>query len=115
MAVLGRACSIAGVLPAHRIQVPRTRQQATDELLACVQTSVEEFRQAVAACDKLVGSQGNINTNEMGLPPRCKYNDLPGRAKCEVFGPLGRAWHVIVPLVTVASPGARARRCVRAG
>ncbi|MER8104938.1 hypothetical protein [Kitasatospora sp. NPDC094016] len=76
-------------------QYPRTRQQATDELLACVQTSVEEFHSAVAAADGLVDSKGNINTKDVDLSSRCKYNDQPGRAKCEVFEHLGRAWHAI--------------------
>ncbi|MFJ7274114.1 hypothetical protein [Kitasatospora sp. NPDC098663] len=81
-------------------QYPRTRQQATAELLACVQTAVEEFHAAVAAADKLVGSKGNINTKEVDLSSWCKYNDKPDgkepdRAKCEVFEHLGRAWHGI--------------------
>ncbi|WP_316528458.1 hypothetical protein [Kitasatospora brasiliensis] len=74
---------------------PRTRQQATGELLACVQTAVEEFHKAVVAADGLVDSQGGINTKDVNLSSRCKYNDQPGRAKCEVFEHLGRAWHVI--------------------
>ncbi|MFF4927207.1 hypothetical protein ACFY4B_42180 [Kitasatospora sp. NPDC001261] len=74
---------------------PRSRQQATDELLACIQTSVEEFHKAVVAAGELVDSKGHINTKEVGLDHRCKYNDSPGRAKCTVFEHLGRAWHAI--------------------
>ncbi|MFI0259269.1 hypothetical protein ACH4OW_09560 [Streptomyces sp. NPDC017056] len=49
----------------------------------------------MTAADKLVNSQGHINTAHVALNRLCVYDDKPGRAKCEVFENLGRAWHPI--------------------
>ncbi|MFE3197812.1 CinY protein [Embleya sp. NPDC059237] len=74
---------------------PRTRQQATNELLACVETAIVGFDKAVAAADRLVDAGGHIKPAEVALGHPCTYDDRRGRAKCEVFEHLGHAWHVV--------------------
>ncbi|MCX5075548.1 hypothetical protein OHA84_12910 [Streptomyces sp. NBC_00513] len=81
--------------PRHARDYPRTRDEATTELLACVRTSVARFRTAVRAADGLVDSDGKVRADQGDLSSPCVWDGKPGRAKCAVLEQLGRGWHQI--------------------
>ncbi|MGW7313921.1 CinY protein [Streptomyces sp. NPDC054865] len=74
---------------------PRTRDEATTELLACIRTSVTRFRNAVEAADGLVDADGKVRADQSDLSSHCTWDDRPQRAKCAVLEQLGRGWHQI--------------------
>ncbi|WP_107469970.1 CinY protein [Streptomyces sp. 3211] len=81
--------------PRHAADYPRTRDEATTELLACIRTSVGRFRNAVRAADGLVDADGTVRADQSDLSSPCTWDEKPGRAKCAVLEQLGRGWHPI--------------------
>ncbi|WP_406182650.1 hypothetical protein [Streptomyces sp. NBC_01006] len=81
--------------PRYAPDYPRTRDEATTELLACIRTSVTRFRAAVRAADGLVDADGKVRTDQSDLSSPCAWDGKPGRAKCAVLEQLGRGWHQI--------------------
>ncbi|MFF4009070.1 hypothetical protein [Streptomyces sp. NPDC001717] len=89
-------CDNADYLAArHDPAYPRTRDEATTELLACVRTSVARFRNAVRAADGLVDADGGVRADQSDLSSPCTWNEGSDRAKCAVLEQLGRGWHPI--------------------
>ena len=73
---------------------PRTRAQATAELLACRTHLRGRFLQAVTAAERLLDDQGQINSSEVDLSSSCTFvGGISGRAKCDVLEGLGRTLH----------------------
>ncbi|MEU4268988.1 hypothetical protein [Streptomyces sp. NPDC026092] len=81
--------------PRYATGYPRTRDEATTELLACIRTSVTRFRNAVRAADGLVDADGEVRADQSDLSSPCTWDGRPGRAKCAVLEQLGRGWHPI--------------------
>ncbi|MFJ3881214.1 CinY protein [Streptomyces sp. NPDC090077] len=81
--------------PSHARDYPRSRDEATTELLACIRTSVARFRSAVRAADGLVDARGRVRADQSALSTPCTWDEAPERAKCEVLEQLGRGWHQI--------------------
>ncbi|KRB72384.1 hypothetical protein ASE03_22960 [Kitasatospora sp. Root187] len=81
--------------PRYAADYPRTRDEATTELLACIRTSVARFRNAVRAADGLVGADGTVRADQSDLSSPCTWDEKPGPAKCAVLEQLGRGWHPI--------------------
>ncbi|MEV6582384.1 hypothetical protein AB0M92_29955 [Streptomyces sp. NPDC051582] len=81
--------------PRYSAGYPRTRDEATTELLACIRTSVARFRNAVRAADGLVDAHGTVRADQSDLSTPCAWDEKPGRAKCAVLEQLGRGWHQI--------------------
>ncbi|MEC4571357.1 hypothetical protein [Streptomyces virginiae] len=79
--------------PRHAPDYPRTRDEATTELVACVGTSVARFRRAVRAADGLVDADGRVRADQTDLSAPCTWDERPGPAKCAVLEQLGRGWH----------------------
>ncbi|MFD8972204.1 hypothetical protein [Streptomyces sp. NPDC059593] len=79
--------------PRYAQDYPRSRDEATTELLACIRTSVARFRNAVLAADGLVDAQGKVRAEQSDLSSACVWNETPDRAKCDVLEQLGRGWH----------------------
>ncbi|MFD4923021.1 hypothetical protein ACFWNE_17175 [Streptomyces goshikiensis] len=74
---------------------PRTRDDATTELLACIRGSVARLRAAVRYADGLVDAGGKVIARESDLGTPCTWNGRSRRAKCDVLEQLGRGWHPI--------------------
>ncbi|MFD9301935.1 hypothetical protein ACFWCB_04400 [Streptomyces sp. NPDC060048] len=83
------------IAPGHARDYPRSRDEATTELLACIRTSVARFRNAVRAADGLVDEQGKVRADQNDLSSHCTWQKAPTRAKCDVLEQLGRGWHPI--------------------
>ncbi|MGW5848757.1 hypothetical protein ACWFQ8_12540 [Streptomyces sp. NPDC055254] len=81
--------------PRYVRDYPRSRDEATTELLACIRTAVARFRDAVRAADGLVDERGGIRTDQSDLSSHCAWKETADRAKCEVLEQLGRGWHQI--------------------
>ncbi|MGW6992604.1 hypothetical protein [Streptomyces sp. NPDC054946] len=81
--------------PRHAADYPRSRDEATTELLACIRTSVGRFRTAVRVADGLVDADGKVRADQSDLSSPCAWDGKPGRAKCAVLEQLGRGWHPI--------------------
>ncbi|MCX5357698.1 CinY protein [Streptomyces sp. NBC_00124] len=81
--------------PRYAPGYPRTRDEATTELLACIRTSVARFRDAVRAADGLVDADGTVRADQSDLSSPCTWDGKAGRAKCAVLEQLGRGWHQI--------------------
>ncbi|MGW6411435.1 hypothetical protein ACWF95_30180 [Streptomyces vinaceus] len=81
--------------PRYSAGYPRTRDEASTELLACVRTSVARFRNAVRAADGLVDADGRVRAGQSDLSTPCTWDEKPGQAKCAVLEQLGRGWHQI--------------------
>ncbi len=79
----------------YAVGYPRTRDEASTELLACIRTSVARFRNAVRAADGLVDADGTVRADQSDLSSPCTWDEKPGRAKCAVLEQLGRGWHPI--------------------
>ncbi|WP_404953774.1 CinY protein [Streptomyces sp. 147326] len=89
-------CDNADYLAPRYVQdYPRSRDEATTELLACIRTSVARFRNAVRAADGLVDADGKVRADQSDLSSPCTWKETPDRAKCEVLEQLGRGWHQI--------------------
>ncbi|MCX4695698.1 hypothetical protein [Streptomyces sp. NBC_01408] len=81
--------------PRYVPDYPRSRDEATTELLACIRTSVARFRNAVRAADGLVDADGKVRADQSDLSSHCAWDETPDRAKCDVLEQLGRGWHQI--------------------
>ncbi|MFE1415976.1 hypothetical protein ACIGFK_37755 [Streptomyces sp. NPDC085524] len=81
--------------PRYTRAYPRTRDEATTELLACIRTSVARFRAAVRAADGLVDAEGRVRADQSDLSAPCTWSETSDRAKCAVLEQLGRGWHPI--------------------
>ncbi|MFD9368138.1 hypothetical protein ACFWA6_10590 [Streptomyces sp. NPDC060020] len=81
--------------PRYVPHYPRSRDEATTELLACVRTSVTRFRNAVRAADGLVDADGRVRADQSDLSSHCTWKENSDRAKCQVLEQLGRGWHQI--------------------
>ncbi|MFF4577101.1 hypothetical protein [Streptomyces sp. NPDC001389] len=81
--------------PRYDPRYPRTRAEATAELLACVRSAVARFRNAVRAADGLVDSDGRVRADQSDLSTPCTWSGRSDRAKCAVLEQLGRGWHQI--------------------
>ncbi|MFD9356973.1 hypothetical protein [Streptomyces sp. NPDC060031] len=79
--------------PRYAEDYPRSRDEASTELLACVRTSVARFRNAVRAADGLVDVHGKVRADQSDLSSHCTWKETPDRAKCDVLEQLGRGWH----------------------
>ncbi|WP_405853458.1 hypothetical protein OG361_12885 [Streptomyces sp. NBC_00090] len=81
--------------PGYVRHYPRSRDEATTELLACVRTSVARFRNAIRAADGLVDAHGRVRADQSDLSSPCTWKETSDRAKCDVLEQLGRGWHQI--------------------
>ncbi|WP_073907308.1 hypothetical protein [Streptomyces sp. CB00455] len=81
--------------PRYASAYPRTRDEATTELLACIRGAVARLREAVRHADELVDDDGRIIPRQSDLDPPCAWNEKERRAKCKVLEQLGRGWHPI--------------------
>ena len=73
---------------------PRTRDQATDSLVACVNHMRMRFGEGVEAAQGLLDDQGQVNPSAVNLQPPCRsHRDSEDRAKCLAMEGLGRALH----------------------
>ena len=89
-------CDNADYLAPRYVQdYPRSRDEATTELLACIRTSVARFRNAIRAADGLVDAEGKVRADQSDLSSHCTWKEAPDRAKCDVLEQLGRGWHQI--------------------
>ncbi|MFJ3925042.1 hypothetical protein [Streptomyces sp. NPDC090022] len=87
-------CDNADYLAPRLVQhYPRSRDEATTELLACIRTSVARFRNAIRAADGLVDAHGRVRADQSGLSSPCTWKETSDRAKCDVLEQLGRGWH----------------------
>ncbi|WP_405942478.1 CinY protein [Streptomyces sp. NBC_00207] len=87
-------CDNADYLAPRYVQhYPRSRDEATTELLACIRTSVARFRNAVRAADGLVDADGRVRADQSDLSSPCTWKETSDRAKCDVLEQLGRGWH----------------------
>ena len=76
------------------VSYPRTRDQATEQLLTCVGHLRDRFRQGVATAGGMLDQQGRIIATEVDLGSDCTFVlGVPGRAKCNAIEGLGRALH----------------------
>jgi hypothetical protein len=73
---------------------PRTRAQATAELLACRAFMQKEFGKAITESARLVDVNNRIVAREVDLTRPCTFViPLGGRAKCDVYQAFGRVLH----------------------
>ena len=73
---------------------PRTRDQATASLVACVNHMRTRFAEGVEAAQGLLDDQGQVNPGAVNLQPPCRsHRDSEDRAKCLAMEGLGRALH----------------------
>jgi hypothetical protein len=73
---------------------PRTRAEATTQLLACRAHLQGRFRQAVTAAARLLDNDGHLLKDQVDLGSTCTFfGGVSGRAKCDVLEGLGRALH----------------------
>ena len=73
---------------------PRTRDQATASLVACVNHMRTRFAEGVEAARGLLDDQGQVIPGEVNLQPPCRSRSADeDRAKCLAIEGLGRALH----------------------
>jgi hypothetical protein len=73
---------------------PRTREQATARLAACVDHLRTRFREAIVSAGELLDDEGRVRAEEVVLDSDCRFFDNnEGRAKCTSIEGLGRAMH----------------------
>jgi hypothetical protein len=73
---------------------PRTRDQATAALVACVNNMRTRFGEGVEAAQGLLDDQGQVSPGAVNLQPPCRpRSDAEDRAKCLALEGLGRALH----------------------
>ena len=73
---------------------PRTRDQATASLVACVNHMRTRFGEGVDSAQGLLDDQGQVNPGAVNLQPPCRsHRDSEDRAKCLAMEGLGRALH----------------------
>ncbi|WP_433299276.1 CinY protein [Actinoplanes sp. CA-030573] len=83
-------CDNADFLPGS---YPRTRDQATTQLIACIDHLRMRFRQGVDSAEDLLDDQGRVVADEVILDRDCRPGNDEDRAKCTVIEGLGRALH----------------------
>lgn len=72
---------------------PQSRQAAAAMLQACRRWIISHLNRAVVEAGRLVNPGGRIQTSEIPSFIRCTYAGGRGRAKCNVLGALGLAFH----------------------
>lgn len=73
---------------------PRTREQATAQLMDCVAHLRTRLREGVDSAKDLLNEQGQIVGDEVGLDADCTFfGPVPNPAKCDSIEGLGRALH----------------------
>jgi hypothetical protein len=73
---------------------PRTREQATAQLTACVDHLRSRFREAVVSAGELLDDKGRVRPAEVTLSSDCRLSGSnESRAKCTSIESLGRALH----------------------
>jgi hypothetical protein len=91
IAVPAAHCDDADYLPGG---YPRTREQATARLTACVEHLRTRFGEAVVSAGELLDDKGQVLRDEVILDSDCQFFDNDeGRAKCASIEGLGRALH----------------------
>src|SRR3954453_2056 len=80
-------------------EYPRTRGQATDALLDCVDQLRGRFGQGADSAPVLLDAQGQIVPDQVTLDPECRFGEATARAaadsraKCMTLEGLGRVLH----------------------
>jgi hypothetical protein len=80
-------------------EYPRTREEATDTLLSCVDQLRVRFGQAADSAVTLLDPHGEVVPDQVTLEPECKFGEATSRAatdtraKCATFEGLGRVLH----------------------
>ena len=80
-------------------EYPRTREQATDALLDCVNQLRVRFGQGADSAPALLDAQGQIVPDQVTLDPECRFGEATSRAaadsraKCMTLEGLGRVLH----------------------
>jgi hypothetical protein len=80
-------------------EYPRTREEATDTLLSCVDQLRVRFGQAADSAAALLDAHGEIAPDQVTLDPECRFGEAASRAatdtraKCATFEGLGRVLH----------------------
>lgn len=72
---------------------PQSRPAAVSKLRACRKWIVDHLQQAVVAAARLIDSAGRIRSSQVSIFVPCVYLGNKGRAKCNVIGALGVAFH----------------------
>ncbi|MEU1313225.1 CinY protein [Streptomyces cinnamoneus] len=73
---------------------PRSREEATKQLQACVAKLQTRFREGVDAAGGTLKADGTVAPRENDLTKDCTFSlGVPGRNKCEAIEGLGRALH----------------------
>ncbi len=72
---------------------PQSRQAAGERLQACRRWIFANLNRAVVAAGRLVDSQGRLRTRQMATVFPCVYMGTSGRAKCDLLGAMGLAFH----------------------
>lgn len=84
-------CDDADVLPEP---YPRSREQATAALVACVDHARGRFEEAVDAAGGLVDERGDLVAGQVSLGPECRpFEAAEKRAKCMALEGFGRLLH----------------------
>jgi hypothetical protein len=73
---------------------PRTRDQATDSLMDCVNHLRARWKEGVDSAKDLLDDEGQVIVGEVNLNPECNPHErTEDRAKCAAIEGLGRALH----------------------
>jgi hypothetical protein len=80
-------------------EYPRTREQATEAVLDCVNQLRGRFGEGVDSAAELVDAEGRVVAEEVGADPECRFGEAgarreeDSRAKCASLGAFGRVLH----------------------
>jgi hypothetical protein len=73
---------------------PRTREEATASLVACIDHLRTRFREGVDSAKELLDGRARVISDEAALDADCRYfDDAEARAKCATIEAFGRALH----------------------
>jgi hypothetical protein len=72
---------------------PRTKQEANNQLLACVRHMRAMFDKAVKDASELLDKSNVVDNSQTPSGVQCNYNGGHGRAKCNVMEDLGLLLH----------------------
>ena len=72
---------------------PVSEDESYRVLDSCRQFIFRQLRVAVEAAGRIVGTNGRVDTAQIPSFVPCNYNGQSGRAKCDVMGALGLAFH----------------------
>ncbi|MEC9343554.1 MAG: CinY protein [Pseudomonadota bacterium] len=72
---------------------PQDADTARAVLEGCRRFIMRALADAVTAAGRIVEADGRVRTSEIPSFVPCTYNGQPGRAKCDVMGALGLAFH----------------------